>query len=149
VFQQASLASTRPSCQTLGLMRSIALCEAKCKRCAAVFAHASLGDFAYGESVFSTTDGRHFVGASSNGEFAQRVSALIPPDHARSFWPVLAALADPIDGKQLTHAIVCPNCGSTKLEYWGGSKVGSAAISEATFVQAELSPESRERSREA
>jgi hypothetical protein len=116
-------------------MRSIALCEAKCSQCNAVFAHASLGDFAYGEAVFATDDGQQFVVANANSNFAKQVSSLVPPEPATCFWSILAALADPVNGKQLTYAIVCPNCRSTSVAYWGGQKVGAVAEAEATFEQ--------------
>lgn len=119
----------------------IALCEAKCKRCGAVFAHACLGESAYGEVILSTDDGREFLIASAWSAFAQKVSDQIPGEHSNAFWEVLASLADPVNGKQLIHAIVCPSCLGTELEYWGGSKVGSVVCADASFLQSErLSP---------
>jgi hypothetical protein len=125
----------RRSTPTLDLMRFIALCEAKCKRCRSVFGHASLGDHAYGEAVLSTEDGSRFVLASAMTEMAERVRGAIPASRPRMFWPVLAAIADPIGGMRLTEAVVCPHCQHTDLEYWGGRRLGETAVPEATFLR--------------
>ena len=118
-------------------MRTLILSEAKCKRCGAIFGHADLGSSAYGEVVLSTNDGQQFLVASAWSAFAQRVSAEMPQDSPKSLWQVLAALAEPVNGKPLVHAIVCPRCGSTELDYWGGSKVGSVVCADASFLQSE------------
>ncbi len=115
-------------------MREIALLEGKCADCEHVFGHPSLGDFAYGEVVLSTVDGKHYATADAFGKFAQRVDALVKSDASRSLWPLLASLADPIGGQPLTHSICCPHCASDKLEYWGGRQVGTLAVPEASFA---------------
>jgi hypothetical protein len=124
-------------------MREITLLDAKCASCGQQFSHPSLGDFAYGEVVFCTSDGRHYAAADAFGEFAQRLKGLIVPNSSISFWSILASLADPISGQNLAHSIICPNCKSDRLEYWGGQKTGAADVPAATFVTASaLSSES-------
>jgi hypothetical protein len=63
-------------------MKSISLCEAKCKQCATVFGHAHLGDLAYGKPVLSTASGRRFLPANSTSEFAQKLVCHLPVDQA-------------------------------------------------------------------
>ena len=116
-------------------MRSVALCEAKCKHCGSVFGHASLGDLAYGEAVLSTEDGARFVVASAMTEIAERVRGAIPASRPRMFWRVLAAIADPIEGMHLTDAVICPHCQHSDLEYWGGRRLGETSVPDATFLR--------------
>lgn len=117
-------------------MNPAALLAAKCASCGTEFHHASFGDFAHGEAVLSTSDGRCFARASAGSDFAQRVAKLLT-GHDRTIWPFLAALADPIDGMPMTHRIVCPACRSTDLESWGGTRLGLTEIPDVTFTASE------------
>lgn len=120
------------------MTNKISLFRAKCKCCGKHFEHPSVGDFAYGEYVLYTTDGKHQVLASAFGEFAEKVGALFSSSVAGSFCAALAKLADPVQGTQLTPNIHCPHCASTELEYWEGERVGFTALPEATFLKASL-----------
>src|SRR3546814_13790472 len=39
-----------------------------------------------------------------------------------------AFLADPIEGQSRRHYIVCPQCSSSRLAWWGGERVGFAEV---------------------
>ena len=117
-------------------MKNISLLAAKCASCGRSFSHPSLGEFAYGEAILCTVDGKCYATASASAGFSQRVGTLIKSAGVNSLWPVLAALADPISGQLLTDAIRCPYCASGNLEYWGGKKTGHIGIPEASFTSA-------------
>src|SRR3546814_1528034 len=59
-----------------------------------------------------------------------------------------ACLADPIEGQSLRHYIVCPQCTSSRLAWWGGERVGFAEVPHASFSHFMSSPESERRSEE-
>ncbi len=117
-------------------MKEIAVFEAQCANCTRDFSHPSLGDFAYGEVLLCTMDGRHHAFVSGLSDFAERVRALIPPTGIGSFWSILASLADPICGQPLSSAIRCPHCASANIAYWEGRRVGVIRVPEATFTHA-------------
>ena len=114
-------------------MTNILLLEAKCARCHRTFGYPTLSDFAYGEMVLCTLDGKHQALVNAFGEFAQQVSALLESGNNGQFWEVLASLADPLAGQSLTPTKRCPHCGSSDLQSWGGSEVGIANIPSASF----------------
>ncbi|MBD8872233.1 hypothetical protein [Rhodanobacter sp. DHB23] len=122
-------------------MKDIALLEAKCADCGRLFGHPSLGDFAYGEVVLCTADGKHYATVDAFNEFAVQVRAVVKSGSTSSIWPALAALADPVAGQQFTTSVHCPHCASNNLEYWGGQKVGVTCVPEVSFATvAKLSP---------
>jgi hypothetical protein len=98
-----------------------------------VFDHPSLGDFAYGQTVFCSADGKHQVWINAFSDFPQRVSALLGAREPEKFWHVLASLAD---GEKWTAKIICPHCLSDRLDYHDGQKQGVISLAEATFTQA-------------
>jgi hypothetical protein len=127
-------------------MREIATFEAKCGNCGRCFSHPSLGDLVYGEVVLCSLNGSHYATASAFTEFCERVSALIRPEHKRSYWSIVASLADPISDQPLSSSLRCPHCASAQLEYWDGKKLGVMQVPEATFRSAMgLSPDELER----
>ena len=117
-------------------MTNIALLEAKCADCGHLFGHPSLGDFAYGEAILCTADGKHYATVDAFNEFSVRVHALVKSAGNSSLWPALAALADPVAGQQLTTSTHCPKCASNNLESWGGQILGVASVPEARFTAA-------------
>jgi len=127
--------------QALGLMRQVSVLEAKCASCGCLFSHPSLGDFAYGEALLCTADGKHYATVDISSDFVQRLNHLVKQSGASQLWPALASLADPVAGQSLTQSIRCPHCASDSLEYWGGQMTGTAMVPEATFLSASaLSP---------
>ena len=117
-------------------MSNVLLLEAKCARCHQVFGYPTLSDFAYGEMVFCTIDGKHHVLASAFDEFAQRVSDLLEAGEKQNYWGVLASLADPVGGQPLSTQKRCPHCCSSHFQYWGGRDVGMASVPSASFESA-------------
>ena len=117
-------------------MTNIALLEAKCADCGHLFGSPSLGDFAYGETILCTADGKHYATVDAFNEFAVRVHAVVKSAGNSSLWSALAALADPVAGHQLTTSIHCPKCASNNLESWGGQKLGVASVLAASFTAA-------------
>ncbi|HBS61484.1 MAG TPA: hypothetical protein DEB32_01860 [Stenotrophomonas sp.] len=117
-------------------MRTLALLEGGCALCGHVFAHPALGDHAYGEALLCSADGHHVVVASAFDPVPQRVAALLPAGADARFWPVLAALADPIGGQPLVHGLRCPQCGGAQLRYHDGHRRGTQAVANAGFVAA-------------
>lgn len=115
-------------------MRDLPLLEAKCNDCGQLFGHPSLGDFAYGEALLCTVDGKHYATVDAFSEFPTRVHALVKSAGATSLWHALAALADPVAGQQLAPGVRCPHCTSSNLEYWGGRQVGIACVPQASFA---------------
>lgn len=124
----------RRSFPTLFRMNMLDLLEAKCASCGKVFHHPSFGDFAYGEEVLCSADGKNYVAATAFSEFAKRVSEVVRLKGGSALWPVLAALADPIDGQTLGHSIRCAHCGSADLEYCGGQKISTTSVPDASFI---------------
>ncbi|GGD56139.1 hypothetical protein [Pseudoxanthomonas indica] len=117
-----------------GTLRIVATFEAKCRQCGCVFPHPSLGNFAYGETILASTNGKVFAIASAFEEFPQRISNEVAD--SSQFWRVLAALADPVHGSNLSPELRCSGCGSIHLEYWEGRRIGEASVQMATFTAA-------------
>lgn len=108
--------------------------EAKCADCKTIFEHPSLGDFAYGEFIFSTIDGSDFLCCDANEVSESILQGLIPEDlTAEQFQKTLVTVVDNPFASQLTLRIPCTKCGSTNLEYWEGQKIGVRNIEKATF----------------
>ena len=114
--------------------------RANCGNCKQTFAHPSLGDFAYGEAILCSVDGKHYATASAFSEFPERVRALMPSTSS-DFWAVLASLADAIDGKGYSPHIHCPFCSSNNIEFWEGERIGVTSVPEALFVGASALPD--------
>jgi len=124
------------------LNQDIANAQAKCSNCGQIFAPPDLGDFSYGESLFSTVDGKHFAWVSAFSDFPQRVKSCFDkspiPREAGAFWKVLAALADSVEGQSLSTGLHCGHCGSGNLAFWGGDRVGFASVPEVCFLDASV-----------
>lgn len=114
-------------------MRTLALLEGCCATCGHVFAHPALGDHVYGEALLCSADGRHFAVANAFDALPQRVAALLPDGADARFWPVLAALANPIEGQPLAHGLRCPQCGGSQLRYRDGDRLGAQPVADAGF----------------
>jgi DNA-directed RNA polymerase subunit M/transcription elongation factor TFIIS len=112
--------------------RTLPTFQAKCGSCGQLFAHPSLGDQAYGETVLCNSDGSAYAWVSAFSKMPQRVKALMP-NMAEGFWNVIASMADPIEGKCVSNRIHCPKCSAETLEFWEGDQIGSAEVPEATF----------------
>ena len=128
------------------------LFSAACETCTTSFGYPSLGDFAYGSSIFSSTDGRRFAYVEALSPFPSRLSALLKATGSRlQFWDALARLADQSDGGQWVTGIRCPRCGSDKIASWHGTRCGEAEVPEVTFngAAALTDPEVRDRLRAA
>ena len=117
-------------------MTEITLSEAQCANCTRHFAHPDMGDFAYGEALLCTMDGRYHATVSGFTPFSERVRALISSSGSYSLWSILASLADPISGQRLTFGLRCPHCASDNIVYWAGRRVGVSEVPEATFTGA-------------
>ncbi|WP_348945345.1 hypothetical protein ABHF33_01710 [Chitinibacter sp. FCG-7] len=113
---------------------------AKCGNCKQIFAHPSLGDFAYGEIIFCSIDGQQYTHASAFSEFAQKISRLMP-DNSSDFWDVIASLVDSIEDRKYSPHIHCLFCSSDNIEFWEGERIGVMNVSEASFLAAAALPE--------
>lgn len=122
------------------MSRDIPTFLAKCGNCKQTFAHPSLGDFAYGEAILCSVDGKHYATVSAFTEFSQSVRALMPSGSS-GFWGVLASLADSIDDNGYSPLIHCPVCSSDNIEFWDGERIGVASVPEALFVGVATLPE--------
>ena len=135
-FFSAGCAVVAHSCPSSSIMsRDIPTFEAKCASCRQTFEHPGLGS-AYGETVFCSTDGKHYAWASAFSALAQKIRALPQGHAANAFWQAVAHLADPILGQELVAAICCSHCASTNLEFWEGVRVGVMSVPEASFLGA-------------
>jgi len=114
-------------------MRTLPTLEATCGRCASTFSHPSLGDFAYGEFVLCSADGRSYAVVDGTTPLARRVGATLTGAGNGALWTALAEVADPIEGQALTASIRCPACSSADLESWGGRVTGTREVPAATF----------------
>jgi hypothetical protein len=117
-------------------MRTLALLEACCAGCGDVFLHPALGDHVYGEALLCSADGHHVAVANAFDALPRRVAALLPDGIDHRFWPVLAALADPIDGQPLVHGLRCPQCGGAQLHWHDGERRGTQPVGNAGFAAA-------------
>ncbi len=119
------------------MTKPIATFEAKCSSCGGSFEHPSLGDFAYGEAVLTTCDGKHHAWVSAFEGLPNKVGSLIDNAGVKKpgvLWEVLASLADPIDGQTLSPKLSCPHCASTDLAFWSGTRIASKDIPEVSFL---------------
>ncbi|MDF1747005.1 MAG: hypothetical protein P1V19_25160 [Gimesia sp.] len=108
---------------------------ARCGECGDSFSRPEQSDFAYGQRLFSTSDGHRHAEVNGLDEFPCRVDWFVADN---DFWHVLARLADPIDGQTLVVDRPCPNCGSTNLESWSGNQSGICEVETVTFERATL-----------
>lgn len=118
------------------MTKSLATFEAKCSSCGSSFEHPSLGEFAYGEAVLTSCDGKHHAWVSAFEGLPNKVGSLIDNAGVKRpgiLWGVLASLADPIDGKTLSPKLSCPHCAATDLVFWSGTRIASKAIPEVSF----------------
>jgi len=112
----------------------IATFEAKCASCGEKFDHPSFGDFAYGEFLFCSENGRIYAYGDGFNACAKLIEVLLPENcGADMYQTALAELADPIFGQRFTCRIHCPKCQSIKLEYWHGKKTGSMWVKPITY----------------
>ena len=108
--------------------------EAKCGSCGEIFDYPTLSDFAYGEFIFCSENGRVHAYCEVSNPAAKLIQVLLPEDcGAELYQSALAELADPILGQNLRTEMRCPKCTSPKLEYWGGKKTGSMWVKPTTY----------------
>ncbi len=114
--------------------KEITTFEAECAACGEVFDHPLLGDMAYGEFVFCSTDGLSYAYCSAFKTSARLIGVLLPVDQSPEILQAaLAALADPMFGHQLTNQIICPKCHSSSLKSWGGRETGSMWVKPVSY----------------
>ncbi len=118
------------------MKKQISCFSAKCGDCKKPFERPSLGSFSYGECLLNTIDGRNYVLVSAFDSFPEKVKGLIPENKSELFWHLLAGLADPLNEKNFTEKIVCPNCCSTNIEVVKAERVGECEVNEASFYNA-------------
>lgn len=116
-------------------MRNLSFLDAFCKDCGHRFAMASLGDFSYGDFVLETEDARTYAYVSVFDAEAAEIVERIPPDPPpNALLRVLAALADPIDGKALRAERGCPKCGSLSVDWYPDNILRVGPVHEATYT---------------
>jgi hypothetical protein len=89
------------------MSREVATFEAKCRKCLSTFAYPSFSDFAYGESILFSKNGKRRAWVNAFSEFPQKIGNLLSTDDASKFWNVLAYLTDDLEGQRLTSQLVC------------------------------------------
>src|SRR5258707_13237426 len=100
--------------------------EAKCGSCGEIFDYPTLSDFAYGEFIFCSENGRVHAYCEASNPAAKPIQGLLPEDcGAELYQSALPELAHPILGQHLRTEMRRPNCPSPNLERWGGRKNGS------------------------
>lgn len=107
--------------------------KAKCSDCRSEFARPELGDMAYGEFIFTGSEGTVFCYFRAIGNpVIDAVERLVKLNS--NFSSVFAFLADAVDGQKMNAAHICPVCRSTKFDYWSGARVGSMTVQDASFT---------------
>lgn len=125
---------------------AISTFKAKCASCGGEFSHPSLGDFAYGEFLFTGEEGTVYCHFKSLDHpvwgLVERIlsSQVATADRGATIQAACAALADPIKGQRFVNGHVCPICQSSSWESWEGERVGSTDVPEAAFTQVLLLP---------
>src|SRR3546814_284908 len=120
-----------------------------------LFTYTTLFRSAYGEFIFTGERGTthaHFAAVSSpiwaflDSVLAESASGTkARKERGTILQASCACLADPIEGQSLRHYIVCPQCTSSRLAWWGGERVGFAEVPHASFSHFMSSPESERR----
>jgi hypothetical protein len=109
--------------------------EAKCDECKTTFAHPSFGDQAYGQYIFCTSDGKQSVHANAFEPPAKKIEQALAVGQLQTpFVDALARCADPMGELRFGARIRCPNCGSERLAYWEGRRIGTMDVPAATYV---------------
>jgi hypothetical protein len=121
--------------------RFLATFEAKCGACGYTFFAPSLGNQAYGEAIFTTSDGRLHALADGFQEFPKRLADLLPASGPKQYWSTLASLADPLNGQGMVSGLVCPSCSASKMTFWEGQKGDAIEVPGATFHDASNLPD--------
>jgi hypothetical protein len=141
---------------TLAAGYTVRLFEARCAACANPFAKPELGDFAYGQFVFTGEFGTAYAYFEAIGHPVWDCLAAAAPalnDKAGQGHLIQAAcayFADPIEEQRLCNHPVCPKCLSKNLSYWSGRKLGEAEIAVVSFSRfASLSEQDRLRKAKA
>jgi hypothetical protein len=117
----------------------IGLFEASCADCGNLFGKPELGEFAYGQFLFTGERGSvyaYFEGIDHPVWVRLEASAPLLRDRTEQGRAVQAAcayFADPVAEQRLQNQHVCPNCLSHNLATWGGRKRGEAEIPVASF----------------
>ena len=116
----------------------VALLEEKCETCGATHAKPDLGDFAYGQFIFTSETGETYAYVEAPSVIWSILESALPPSKnprqsADLLLRACAHFADSMNGQRLVNHFVCPKCRSSKAEYWGGEKRGEADVPLATF----------------
>lgn len=124
---------------TLAAGYTVRLFEARCAACGNSFAKPELGDFAYGQFVFTGELGTAYAYFEAIGHPVWECLAAAAPalnDEARQGHLIQAAcayFADPVEEQRLRNHPVCPKCLSHNLASWSGRRLGEAEIAVASF----------------
>ena len=90
--------------------------EANCESCHHRFMHPELGDMAYGEFIFTTSDGRHRAYCNALDAGPKRIHELMDGSSPECFQAALAHFADALDdGSRYTNSLRCPKCAGSSL----------------------------------
>ena len=128
----------------------IATSKAKCASCGAAFLTPDLGEFSYGQALFRGEKGNVFAYFNAVGhpvwEFVESVLPSAGDDRTRiaigaRIQAACAHIADPVNGQQLVNEHVCPVCQSSKLEWWGGERVGLMEVADVSYKHFLSQPE--------
>ena len=152
--RQAVGRRTNMGAQTRG--RSVRFFTNTCTTCANNVGVPLLSDFAYGEMIFQTDNGKDFAYAEVIAEDAWSIIAGIcenefglgrkkPSPKLQVFHCVAIRCADPLDGRPYTtHFPLCPRCGA-KLTSYGDNQIHhDGHVPRATWQRfMSLSPEAR------
>ena len=140
--------------------------EAHCSDCNESFAVPLLSDFAYGEFILQTEDGKAFaymnaiieksfelisglvkeINQSENSKKLRVGNSYSSGDLKRLHW-VIAQCADGIGGAKLGNQFRCPNCGSTDVSYGDTVAVRDYAIPVVSFERFRALSESEKKGR--
>jgi hypothetical protein len=117
----------------------VGLFEARCAECDTVFAKPELGDFAYGQYLFTGERGTVYAyfEAIEHPVWA-RFSAVLPASKDRKeqglfITAACAHFADPVQDQRLLNQHVCPQCLSHNLASWDGPKRGEVEVPTVSF----------------
>jgi hypothetical protein len=129
----------------------VALFKATCGSCSAEFSAPHLGDFAYGEFIFTGELGTVHAFFDANNPVWGFLESVLPKSGESTkeqiargslLQATCAYLADAIEGQSLFNHQICPRCQSSKLSSWGGERTGSVELPEASFLRFMAQPES-------
>ncbi len=120
----------------------VATFKARCSSCGSVCVHPSLGDFAYGEFIFSGERGTVYAVLSTFEnpvwDFLQSLpdlqneSSATRGDRLRT---ACAILADPVKDQRLKPTLVCPDCAANTWEWDLSDRRGTIDIPSVTFAR--------------